>query len=182
MSLEEHHAELSTKLKQMPVAPPGKNRYDYYNHIAKTQKSVLIINQETLLEMSFRNCEMFVAIDNLVETRVSALLMLKNSTLRESFERGYAKATQSGIAQFAIDNYEHYMRIKGRVRAHGQCYRRIIQTKPNARVRAIHLRQMYFLFEWLVYCLSGTLAILLVEHIPFLFAKRRYWISLCRRL
>ena len=166
----------------MPLVPPSTNRYDHYSHIAKAQKCVLIINQETLLEMSFRNCEMFVAIDNLVETRISALLMLRNSSLRESFERGYAKATQSGLAQFATEKYQLYMRTKSQVRTHGQCYRRSIKIKPDARVHAIHIQQVYFLFKWLICCLCGCLGIFLFENIGFYLKRKKCWGRLCRLL
>ncbi|OQV17664.1 hypothetical protein BV898_08287 [Hypsibius exemplaris] len=163
------HNILANRIKPLPTLKKGQNRYHQYIELAKNPKTALIVNQETLLEIAYLSCDVFVAMDNVGVIRVAGLLLPRESALREIFDRGFLQTQQNGVLQAGIATYEHFIRIS--TRAKTMCPRGNKIGKSVPRLHALRLDDLIFLFFVLGFSLAVAILALILEYSFYMVSK-----------
>ncbi|OQV17657.1 hypothetical protein BV898_08280 [Hypsibius exemplaris] len=162
------HKILARQIQLLPYVPSTRlgynfKRYQQYNELARKEKTALIVNQETLLEMAYLNCDMYVAIDDVVMIQIAGLILSKNSSLRELLMKGYLQAQQNGAVQASFAAYNHYIKI--RTHAKTRCPRgNMVRKRSVPRLHAVRLEDLAFLYYVLGGSLFASLLSFILEH------------------
>jgi hypothetical protein len=72
----------------LPDETNNQTKLERYVALAKADRNVLIMDLDALLNISFFNCEMIVAIDNLYSLPIAGVILPRDSPLQTIFEYG----------------------------------------------------------------------------------------------
>ena len=77
-------------MKLLPGKTANATKYELYVALVQSvsQRNVIIIDLDALLEISFFNCDLVIAIDNLETVPIAGLVLPKNSQFQKPFEFG----------------------------------------------------------------------------------------------
>ncbi|OQV23691.1 hypothetical protein BV898_02428 [Hypsibius exemplaris] len=145
------HIKLAKQIQLLPDATANATKYERYVELSQSGKSVLIIDLDALLEISYFNCEMIVAIDNLVSIAIAGLITARDSPLQASFEYGYSLIKETGYAQMGVRDLDRF--VETATHTHhldqeflGSCFRKKLGSTLIFKHNILRFETLQFLF------------------------------------
>ncbi|OQV23692.1 Atrial natriuretic peptide receptor 1 [Hypsibius exemplaris] len=125
LSKNEYRKRLSSQMRILPDGTANFTKFQLYIELAKNKRTALAVDLDALLEISFFNCDLIVAIDNLEVVQIAGLVLTKNSSFQAAFEYGYSNIKETGYAQMGIRNLGLFIATAGiKHKDASNCYRR----------------------------------------------------------